>query len=60
MYCVEQVDETNYMHAIYGEPWAAENFSSISDNGDYDGCTLYVAPTPEEPAPEEPTPDAGV
>ena len=55
-----KVDETNYMHAIYGEPWAAENFSSISDNGDYDGCTLYVAPTPEEPAPEEPTPDAGV
>jgi hypothetical protein len=47
-----KVDESNYMNAIYGEPWN-NAFSSISTNGAYDGCTLYGAPTTEEPTPEE-------
>ncbi len=46
------VNESNYMNAIYGEPWDSANFITISDKGDYDGCTLYVAPTTEEPTPE--------
>jgi hypothetical protein len=46
------VNESNYMNAIYGEPWDSANFITISDKSDYDGCTLYVAPTTEEPTPE--------
>ncbi len=54
------IDATNFANAIYGESWNPDSYVSISEEGDFDGCTLYVAPTPEEPTPEEPTPDAGV
>ena len=44
------VDETNYHHLIYGETWLSTYTSVLADK-EYDGCTLYVAPTVE--APEE-------
>ncbi len=51
-----KVDATNYMNAIYGEAWDAFNWTSISENGEFDGCTFYnpaPAETPETPAEPE-------
>ena len=50
-----KVDATNYMNAIYGEVWDSFSFESISENGDFDGCTFYTPVTPETPeTPAEP------
>ncbi|MBR6655819.1 MAG: hypothetical protein IKL20_04365 [Alistipes sp.] len=46
-----KVDANNYQNAIYGEAWNSDSFVSISDDGDFDGCTPYVAPAPEQPTP---------
>ena len=49
------IDATNYMNAIYGEVWDSFSFESISENGDFDGCTFYAPVTPETPeTPAEP------
>ncbi len=42
-----KVDATNYMNAIYGEPWDI-NFTSTSDS-EFDGCTFYAPATEETP-----------
>jgi hypothetical protein len=50
-----KVDATNYMNAIYGDVWDSFSFESISENGDFDGCTFYAPVTPETPeTPETP------
>ena len=48
-----KVDATNYMNAIYGESWNADSWTSISENGDFDGCTFYAPVQEETPAPEQ-------
>jgi hypothetical protein len=48
-----KVDATNYMNAIYGESWNADSWTSISENGDFDGCTFYTPAQEETPAPEQ-------
>jgi hypothetical protein len=58
------LNESNYHNAIYGEDWDS-TWKSISENGNYDGCTFYSPvveeptpePTPEEPTPENPNPE---
>ena len=47
-----KVDATNYMNAIYGEPWDV-NWTSTSDEKEFDGCFLYVPATEETPAEPE-------
>jgi hypothetical protein len=46
------VDETNYMSAIYGETWDAENFESVVEGKPFDGCVLYVPGKEETPGDE--------
>ena len=48
-----KVDATNYMNAIYGEPWDVNNWTSTSDEKEFDGCILYVPATEETPAEPE-------
>jgi hypothetical protein len=45
------INETNYMNAIYGEAWDS-TFESTSDENGFDGCVFY-APAQEE-TPETP------
>ena len=42
------VDETNYMHLIYGDNWLP-TYTSVVDGSPYDGCTVYVPAVDETP-----------
>jgi hypothetical protein len=44
------IDTSNYMNAIYGEAWDSANWTSTSNENDFDGCTFY---SPAQETPEE-------